>query len=125
MFSRPKILIIDDDPALCAVIRARFGTKEGYKVLIANNGAEGVSMAQKHKPDVILLDWMLPDMTGLCVLEQLKGENRTAWVPIHMLTSRTKMVDVERALALGATGYFTKPVKLVDISNRIKQLVAA
>ncbi len=125
MTNRMKILIVDDDPAVCAVIRARFATKEGHEVLIANTGRGGVSMARKHKPDVILLDWMLPDMTGLAVLEHLKGENRTAWIPVHMLTSRSKMADVERALERGASGYFTKPMKLVEISTRINRLVAA
>ena len=82
-------------------------------------------MARKHKPDAVLLDWMLPDITGLTVLDWLKGENRTTWTPIFMLTSRNTMADVEKALSRGASGYFTKPVKLLEISNRINRLAAA
>jgi len=125
MSNRLKILIIDDDPAVCAIIRARFETKEGHKVSVANTGDDGLALARKEKPDVILLDWMLPDTTGVAVLESLKGENRTAWVPVYMLTSRSTMADVEKALARGASGYFTKPVKLLEISNRVNRLAEA
>jgi len=124
MSTQRKILIIDDDPAVLAVLSARFSIKEGYEVMTVRGGAEGIKAAQKKKPDIILLDWMMPKMTGISVLESLKGDSRTTWIPTFMLTSKTKMADVEKALAKGASGYFTKPLKLPEMSTRLNRLFA-
>jgi DNA-binding response OmpR family regulator len=117
-----KILIIDDDPAILAVLSARFSKKDGYEVFTARDGSEGITVAQKKKPHLILLDWMMPRMTGISVLEQLKGDSRTTWIPTFMLTSKAKMIDVERALSKGAEGYFTKPLKLPEMSARLNRV---
>lgn len=121
MLNKNSILCIDDDPVVLAILKSRLEKVDGYKVLTARDGACGIKMALKKKPDIILLDWMLPDQTGLSVLETLRGDSRTTWVPIFMLTGRTKMVDVERALERGAEGYFTKPINLNQICNRLSQ----
>ena len=120
-----KILCIDDDPVVLAVLRARFERQEGYEVLTTSCGEEGIKLARKYKPAFILLDWMMPKMSGLAVLRKLKGNNRTTWIRIFMLTSRLKMTDVEKALSNGATGYFTKPLKLAEISMRLERLAEA
>ena len=107
------------------MLRARFERKEGYEVLTTTDGKEGIKLARKKNPDIILLDWMMPKMNGLVVLEELKGDRRTTWTPIFMLTSRSTMSDVEKALDRGATGYFTKPLKLPEISTRLERLAEA
>lgn len=122
MFESKTILCIDDDPTVLAVLKARLADKDGYNVFMANTAKSGTGMALEHEPDVILLDWMLPDASGLRVLEELKGDSRTTWTPIYMLTGRTKMGDVERALDKGAAGYFTKPIKIKEISDQLSQL---
>ncbi len=115
------ILCIDDDPVVLALLKARLGAIDGYKIITASDGSSGLELAEKKRPDAILLDWMLPDGSGLGVLEALKGDSRTTWTPIYMLTGRTKMGDVERALEKGAAGYFTKPIKIVEISEHFAE----
>lgn len=122
MFRKKTILCIDDDPVVLAILKARLAEGEGYKVLTAIDGALGEELALSKQPDVILLDWMLPDGSGLRILETLKGDSRTTWTPIFMLTGRTKMGDVERALEKGAAGYFTKPIKLKEICDKLAEL---
>lgn len=122
MFWKKTILCIDDDPVVLAILKARLSNGEGFKVLTAIDGALGKELALSKQPDVILLDWMLPDGSGLRILETLKGDSRTTWTPIFMLTGRTKMGDVEQALEKGAAGYFTKPIKLREICDKLAEL---
>ena len=118
-----SILIIDDDAVVLRVLAARLGIRDGHDVRVAKDGSTGIAMAIEKRPDLILLDWMMPRMTGLVVLEALKGDSRTAWIPVYMLTGRKKMKDVEKALAKGASGYFTKPVNLADLSKRVRHVL--
>lgn len=125
MFKKKTVLCIDDDPVILAYLKIRLKEGEGYKVLTARDAETGIKLARKHKPEIILLDWMLPDRTGLSVLDSLCGDSRTTWIPIFMLTGRKKMVDVETALDRGAEGYFTKPIKLNQICERLDRLLKA
>lgn len=121
MSQKPKILLIDDDPAVIAVLTARLEEREGFDVSAALAPEAGIAQAKKFRPHVILLDWMLPEMNGLGVMDRLKSFRRTFHIPVFMLTSRNTMGDVEMALERGAAGYFTKPLDIKKICERLKR----
>ena len=90
------ILVIDDEPNICRLLEFNLG-KAGFNVSIANNGKEGIEIAKKKKPDVILLDIMMPEMNGVEVCSILKTARETKHIPIFMLTALSKMGDMEDA----------------------------
>lgn len=118
------ILVIDDDKIQCSIVKARLGTKDGFKVNTAFDGAAGLKIARKKPPDLILLDWMMPELDGLQVLQKLKSNRKTAKIIVFMFTAKNMMGDVEDAMALGAEGYFTKPVDLGLLSTRVREALA-
>ena len=113
----PKILIVEDDADMAAGLfdNLRF---DGYEVLRAADGAEGLKLATAQKPDLVLLDVMLPGVDGFEVCRQIRESGST--VPILMLTARAQEIDVVRGLELGADDYVTKPFGLRELLARIK-----
>jgi CheY-like chemotaxis protein len=95
-----------------------------FQVLTASTGREGIEMAQKHKPDVILLDWMMPEMDGLEVLQALKKDGSTRKIPIFMFTAKSMMDEREEATDVGADGYITKPFDPVELGEIIRKRMA-
>ena len=91
--------------------------------MAAANGPSGIKLALKMQPDLILLDWVMPEMDGLQVLAALQKQAKTASIPVYMFTTKGMMGDVEEALAGGAEGYFTKPVDTDELSSRIKSIL--
>ena len=116
-----KILFIEDESAL----QKTFGDilkQEGYKMLSALDGEVGLKMAQTEKPDLILLDLVLPKMHGFEVLRALKVDEATKSIPIIVLTNLEAMGDVEKALELGATTYLVKTnYTLEEVVQKIKK----
>ena len=116
-----KILFIEDESAL----QKTFGDilkQEGYKMLSALDGEVGLKMAQAEKPDLILLDLVLPEMHGFDVLKALKVDETTKGIPIIVLTNLETMGDVEKALELGATTYLVKTnYTLEEVVQKIKK----
>ncbi len=111
------ILVIDDDPTVHDLMR-RFLTREGFRVVVAPGGKEGIQMAKEVKPDLITLDVMMAEMDGWSVLTALKAEPETADIPVIVLTM---IDDKEMGFALGATDYMTKPInrdRLVSVLRR-------
>lgn len=111
------ILVIDDDPTVHDLMR-RFLTREGFRVVVAPGGKEGIQMAKQVKPDLITLDVMMAEMDGWSVLTALKAEPETADIPVIVLTM---IEDKEMGFALGATDYMTKPInrdRLVNVLRR-------
>ncbi len=100
-----KILIVDDEPQIVEICRD-YLKAAGYEIVTANNGAQGVSLARREKPDLIVLDLMMPEMDGLDVCRALRRESD---VPIIMLTARVEETDKLIGLELGADDYITKP----------------
>ena len=90
---------------------------------LATSGLDGLELARQQLPDLILLDWVLPDISGTDVLEQLKQTPSTAGIAIVMLTGRNLLGDVEQAFALGADGYMTKPISMSKLSSKINTLL--
>ncbi len=101
------VLIVEDDAFLANIYKTKF-EMEGYKVSIAENGEAGLDDAQKKKPDIILLDILLPKMDGFVVLEHLKSDKNVKDIPVILLTNLGQKDDVERGLELGAADYLIK-----------------
>ena len=115
-----KILIIEDEPSMVAGLRDNFEF-EGYEVAAAYDGAEGLERALKDQPDLILLDVMMPKMSGLDVCKQLKIKR--PGIPIIMLTARGQEVDKVVGLELGADDYVTKPFSIRELIARTKAVL--
>ena len=103
---REKILIIDDDPNILFAVRMIF-EKEGYSVVEANGGKDGLQMIESAKPDIVFLDVTMPDMSGLDVMKQMKER---ADVPVIIITGYGTMETAIKAIQLGAYEYITKPL---------------
>ena len=111
-----QILLVEDDQALQSALAYSL-KKEGYRVLVESSGTKALEMARAEKPDLILLDIMLPGMSGLEVCRILRSESR---VPIIMLTARTEELDKVAGLDLGADDYITKPFGMRELLARVR-----
>lgn len=119
-----KILFVEDEPNLQKAI-SEVLVQEGYKVLGAVDGEEGLAVAQKEQPNLILLDLILPKKDGFEVLKELKADPKLKSIPVIVLTNLEGVGDIEKALELGATTYLVKAnYKLEDIIGKIKELLS-
>lgn len=117
------ILFIEDEPTLQKAV-GQFLSQEGYQVKSALDGELGLEMAKKEKPDLILLDIILPKKDGFEVLRSLKEDETTKGIPVLILTNLENDADVEKALSLGATTYLVKAnYELREITNKIKEIL--
>jgi two-component system alkaline phosphatase synthesis response regulator PhoP len=116
----PKILIVEDEPGMVAGLRDNFEF-EGYQVLSAVDGVSGLERALADSPDLVILDLMMPRMSGLDVCKQLKSKRPT--IPIIMLTARGQEVDKVVGLELGADDYVTKPFSIRELLARVKAVL--
>jgi DNA-binding response OmpR family regulator len=117
-----KILIIDDEPNLVVLLEARLKT-QGYEILTAYDGQSGLEMAKKHKPDLIILDLMLPKIDGHKVCGLLKNDTRYAKIPIILFTARAQDSDRQMAKELGADAYITKPFESKVLLSKVEELL--
>ncbi|MBT3816922.1 MAG: response regulator [Candidatus Magasanikbacteria bacterium] len=101
------VLLVEDDTFLANIYKTKF-EMEGFKVIVAENGELGLKEAKKKKPNIILLDILLPKMDGFTVLEHLKEEDDLKEIPVILLTNLGQKDDVEKGLALGAIDYLIK-----------------
>ena len=115
------ILIVEDNANLRDLIEHQLARIDGFEVVWAEDGESGVEIARVRNPNLILLDWMLPGIDGLEVLAKLKRSPATQHIPVYMLTTKGKMNDVEKALAVGAEDYVTKPIDLGELSRKVKR----
>ena len=118
MSEQISVLIIDDDRLIRQILQSSL-SKKGFDVYTAENGPSGVDLARKENVDVILLDWMMPDMNGMEVLRQLKRDEITRQVPVFMLTCKNDRADVEQAISMGIDDYIVKPFNVVEVSELI------
>jgi two-component system sensor histidine kinase ChiS len=120
MDTKKKILLVEDDTALAAVYKSRLEL-EGFEIREVNNGEDALSAAVEFKPDLILLDAMMPKISGFDVLDILRNTASTANIRVIMLTALSQPKDKERAEALGADDYLVKSqVVIGDVVERIK-----
>jgi DNA-binding response OmpR family regulator len=115
-----KILIVEDEPNMVAGLRDNFEF-EGYEVITANDGLSGLNRALHESPDLIILDVMMPRMSGLDVCKQLKAKRSS--IPIIMLTARGQEVDKVVGLELGADDYVTKPFSIRELLARVSAVM--
>lgn len=114
----PKVMLVDDDIILVSMYRKKF-ENEGYGVVVAVDGAEVLEIAKTEKPDIILLDLMMPKVNGIDALKQLKSDQSTKMIPVILLTNlSTSDQDEDRGLKLGALNYLVKanytPAEIVE-----------
>lgn len=121
-----KILLVEDDILLSKMYAQKF-KKDGYEVSTAADGQEGLSLIKSTKPDVILLDIMMPKMSGLQVLEKIKADKQFKSIPVLLLTNLARgMDDINRGLELGAVSYLVKSkVKPADVVSKVKEVLKA
>jgi DNA-binding response OmpR family regulator len=118
------ILFIEDEAALQKAFSDVF-EGEGYSILSALNGEDGFMLAKSKKPDIILLDLILPKLHGFAVLEKLKKEKETQDIPVIILTNLESLEEVDRALELGAVSYFVKShYGLEEIVEKVKKALS-
>jgi CheY-like chemotaxis protein len=119
-----KILVVEDDPLMSRMYQKIF-TFEGYEVVMAADGQEGLDKAREHKPTLILLDVMMPKLNGLQVLEKLKEDPETKSTPVIMLTNLAGEQDAEAALAKGAIKYIIKSEHdPKEVADMVKEALA-
>jgi DNA-binding response OmpR family regulator len=117
--SEQTILVVEDEEAIAEAVRARLES-EGYLVVVANDGPDGIRLHREHAPDLVVLDLMLPGMDGLEVCKEIQKES---WTPVLMLTARTEEADKVAGFAVGADDYLTKPFSLRELAARVKAIL--
>ncbi len=120
--SNPIILIVEDEPAQVELLTYNLGT-EGFQLVQAADGEEGLLMADETQPDLILLDWMLPKISGIEVCRRLKTRAQTKHIPIIMLTARGEETDKVRGLETGCDDYIVKPYSVVELVARVRAML--
>lgn len=118
----PYILIVEDDPAIEALLAYNL-EKEGYKINVAKDGEEALLTIAEKQPDMIILDWMLPKVSGIEVCRRLRQRNETKNVPIIMLTARIDETDRIRGFETGADDYINKPFSVAELKARVKAVM--
>jgi DNA-binding response OmpR family regulator len=113
------ILVVDDEEAIAEAVRARLQS-EGFQVVVAGDGPEAIGLCERVRPDLVVLDLMLPGMDGLEVCRQIQRER---WVPVLMLTARTEEADKVAGFAVGADDYLTKPFSLRELVVRVRAIL--
>ena len=122
MITIPKVLVVDDEENIRTLVHFNL-EKAGYAVEVASNGKEALDQIAISKPDLVILDLMLPVIDGLDVCRQLKGKPSTSSIPIIMLTAKSEEVDRVIGLELGADDYMTKPFGPRELMARIKAVL--
>jgi two-component system phosphate regulon response regulator PhoB len=113
-----RVLVVDDEPDIVALVAYHLA-KSGYSVSTAASGTEGLAAARREKPSLVILDLMLPGLSGLEVMEELRGDNATSGIAVLMLTARREESDRIRGLSLGADDYLTKPFSPQELVLRV------
>ncbi|HEY2034574.1 MAG TPA: phosphate regulon transcriptional regulator PhoB [Rhizomicrobium sp.] len=122
MTLKPTVLVAEDESALVTLLRYNL-EREGYRVLDTQDGEEALLIASEEKPDVILLDWMMPQLSGIEVCRRLRQRQETRNVPILMLTARGEETDRIRGLDTGADDYITKPFSMTELLARLRAVM--
>ncbi|WP_419253977.1 phosphate regulon transcriptional regulator PhoB [Caulobacter sp. ErkDOM-YI] len=118
----PYVLVVEDEDALATLLHYNLD-KEGYQVGLAGDGEEALTMASERAPDLVILDWMLPKVSGIEVCRRLRGRAETRNVPIIMLTARGEESDRIRGLDTGADDYVVKPFSMVELTARVRAVL--
>jgi two-component system phosphate regulon response regulator PhoB len=118
----PHVLVVEDEEALSQLLKYNL-EKEGYRVSVARDGEEALVVADEVKPDLVLLDWMLPKAPGIEVCRRLRARQETRNTPIVMLTARDEEADRIRGLDTGADDYIAKPFSMTELLARLRAVM--
>jgi CheY-like chemotaxis protein len=117
------VILAEDDPDIQLVARLSL-KRAGFNVRVVGNGQEALDAIRERKPDVVLLDWMMPELDGPETCRQLKADPETSSIPVIFLTAKSQEAEIQRGLSLGASGYVTKPFDALLLGQQVKDIVA-
>ncbi|WP_375514419.1 response regulator [uncultured Nostoc sp.] len=118
-----RILIIDDEETIQTVVLFGIKMAAGWEVFTASSGFEGIQTAQTQKPDVILLDVMMPDMDGITTFKELQSHSETEQIPVILLTAKAQTAEKRQFNDLGVTGVITKPFNSLNLPEQISRIL--
>ena len=116
------ILVVEDDDDICALVRAKL-EQQGHDVIVERDGEAGLAAAREIRPDLVLLDWMMPRLTGIEVCIELRADPVLADIPIMVLTAKAQEADMERGFAAGADDYIVKPFSPRELATRVAAML--
>ncbi len=119
---QPHVLVVEDEDALAELLQYNL-KKEGFRVSVAADGEEAMMLVEERQPDVVVLDWMLPKISGIEVCRRLRGRQETRNLPIIMLTARGEEADRIRGLDTGADDYIVKPFLMKELFARVRAIL--
>ncbi|MBV8979640.1 MAG: response regulator [Acidimicrobiia bacterium] len=118
-----SVLIVDDDPVVRRMLQLSFES-EGFDVLTAADGLEGLETMRSGKPNVVVLDIMMPKLDGMKVMRELQGDDALRGTPVILLSAKATSLDIELGLKAGASDYVTKPCDPIELVERVRSLLA-
>ncbi|MET0067752.1 MAG: response regulator [Candidatus Thiodiazotropha sp.] len=122
--TKGRILVVDDSPTEIVVFK-KILEKQGYQILVAKDGQEGVDMAKQELPDLILMDVVMPVLNGFQATRLLKNDESTTNIPVIMVTTKDQQTDINWGMRQGATEYLVKPVAPAELLSKIRTLINA
>ena len=120
-----KVLVVDDEDDIRRIAVISLSGVGGMVVAEASGGREGIRKAREERPDVVLLDMMMPGMDGLATFEALRGDPETSGIPVVFLTAKAMSAEVDRLKALGARGVLIKPFDPMALARQLRDLLSA
>jgi CheY-like chemotaxis protein len=118
------ILVVDDDAAVCRIIKAMLEAEGDYTVLVAMDGKPGLKIARRNRPDLILLDIALPTMDGISVLKELRHDPKTEFIPVVMVTASADEENIRSAMSELAEHYIVKPFSRAQLLDAVEKTLA-
>lgn len=115
-----SILVVDDDPRIRLALEYNL-KQDGFKVYVAEDGVDCLRLAKGKKPDLILLDWMMPEMDGIETLRKLRQNKTTMNIPVFMCTAKGAIGDIDKSFAVGVDYYITKPFDIWTLGDTIRK----
>jgi two-component system, OmpR family, alkaline phosphatase synthesis response regulator PhoP len=117
-----NVILAEDDPDIQLVARLSL-KRAGFSVKVVGNGLEALDGIRQEPPDVILLDWMMPELDGPETCRRLKADPATASIPVIFLTAKSQEAEIQRGLSLGAAGYITKPFDALALGQQVRDII--
>jgi CheY-like chemotaxis protein len=118
-----SVILLVDDSEVSNFLMQSILEEKGYTILAVSNGKDALDLLKKEHPDLIILDIMMPEMSGFGVLESVKKFEQTAKIPVIILTARNNLKDQEKAISMGAADYVIKPIDIDDVVERVNRLM--
>ena len=117
------VLVVEDDPVILRLLEVNFEL-EGFDVLLAHDGSEGIELPRTKRPDLIVSDIMMPKTSGLELVEALRADEATRTIPIILLSAKAQTGDLKAGMDAGADDYITKPFEPLDLVDRVNALLS-